>query len=539
MKKIGVVGAHALTQGQWRLLHALAEVFAVRIDKCDYGEGDAVDAWIFPCAVRDDLPGIEASTLPAFVVLSTEGSLTSGDSAAVEFAQNGAVPSVFAGRAIPLEDSPGLSSLPKWLLEFASPVCWKGDLPVWAVRTGLGGTRHFVATALPEVSADGVVYLHFSQDRFLALLPLIAFLRQVTEDPRWEEPPIQACFMFDDPNLHWRTYGYIDFARLARHAMEHDYHVASATIPLDSWFVHGPTAALFRRHADRLSLLFHGNDHLNEELARNVDAAERMGMLAQAIRRIESLERRARVDVSRVMAPPHGACAEATLAAMALLGYEAACISRSSLRHFNPGASWARGVGMRPSDVVRGMPVLPRFRVSPRCQSSILLSILLRQPIIPVGHHQDVAEGFDVFADLAAFINSLGKVRWASLSSIARSHFSQLTDGNVLHLRMHTVRADLVVPPGVDFVVVDRPWPGIDSREPLRIASEVRGAPAEVLDPTAPIAVCAGQHLRIFSGPTPIALSQAPRRSGLRPWPVLRRLLTEMRDRVAPIVQRR
>ena len=537
MKTIGIAAAEALSNGQRRLFAALAEVFGFRTFECGYEEGSPVDAWVFPAARQSDLSRIEASTLPCFVVLNSGPAFTCADSGLVEFADVASVPRVLRGRKILSEDSPGVNRLPPWLSS-VSAVAWKDGLPVWAVRSAPGRNHHHVATPLPELAEDEAVYLHFSQNRFLALLPLFVFLREVTEDPRWEEPPIQACFMFDDPNLHWSTYGYIDFDEMTRHAQQHDYHVSSATIPLDSWFVHEPTAALFRKYPHRISLLMHGNDHVNEELARNVQTNEQLGTLVQALRRIEKLERRSGVEVSRVMAPPHGACSEETLANMALLGYEAACVSRGSLRNFNRGASWVRNIGMSPSDILRGLTVLPRFRIAPNCQNSILMSVLLRQPIIPVGHHQDVADGLGLFADLAAFINSLGDVKWGSMAQIARRHHSQTIDVNVLHLKMHTKRADILVPAGIDRVVVHRPWLEADSGEPLRLVSAGADTPVDVANPELPIAVRAGQRVTILSGPPPSLLGRRAERHGLRPWPVVRRLFTEGRDRLAPTLRR-
>jgi hypothetical protein len=536
LKTIGIADSEALSNGQRRLLSALGEIFDFQMKDCGYNETGLVDAWIFPRATADELTRIGASAFPCFAVVSCDPQLVCPDTAPVTFDTAYSVPPVLAGRSIPSEESAGIARLPDGIA--ASAVAWKGASPVWSVRGSAPHSHHFVATALPDLAENEGVYVHFSNNRFLALLPLIAFLREVTEDPRWEEPPIRACFMFDDPNLHWNTYGHIDFRKLVRHAQQHNYHVCSATIPLDAWFFHAPTAALFREHSDRISLLIHGNDHLNQELARTARSDERLGMLAQAIRRIESLERRSNVEVSRIMAPPHGACSEEALASMAILGFEAACISRGSLRHYNPNASWARGIGMRPSDVIRGLPVLPRFRVTPHCQNSILLSVLLRQPIIAVGHHHDVADGLGLFADLASFINSLGDVQWASTASIARSHHSRLVDSDVLHVKMHTKRADIAVPEGIARIAVHRPWLEVGASEELRIAGATADLSIDALATDATIPVQPRQHVSIISSAPPDPLATQTRRHGLRPWPVVRRLLTETRDRLAPKLRR-
>ena len=48
------------------------------------------------------------------------------------------------------------------------------------------------------------------------------------------------------------------------------------------------------------------------------------------------------------------------------------------------------------TEMVAGLPVISRFRISRECQNAILLAAYLDQPIIPVGHHQDVAGGLDL-----------------------------------------------------------------------------------------------------------------------------------------------
>ena len=72
--------------------------------------------------------------------------------------------------------------------------------------------------------------------------------------------------LFDDPNLRWRSYGFINYGELLEHADAHGYHVAMAMIPLDAGRPNRAAAALFRERRDRLSLVFHGNDHIKGEL---------------------------------------------------------------------------------------------------------------------------------------------------------------------------------------------------------------------------------------------------------------------------------
>ena len=67
--------------------------------------------------------------------------------------------------------------------------------------------------------------------------------------------------MFDDPNLHSPTYGFISFSDLADHARANRYHAAMATVPLDGYWFNERAAAVFRENPRYISILIHGNNH--------------------------------------------------------------------------------------------------------------------------------------------------------------------------------------------------------------------------------------------------------------------------------------
>lgn len=538
MKTIAVIGLREAGAGTARLLAGLGRAFGFETVDAEGPEGVRADGWLVlrstpalcDAVARTGVPALHVAAADPLAALDPARLESAGE---VRFTPGLGVADVFDGRHVVGEATP-LVALAA-LAPGQQAVALRGGRPFWAVDAAR--RQHMVATPLPSLEPGEPLYAHFSQDHFLALLPLVCMVRAVVDEPGWTPPPLQATFMFDDPNLHWGTYGYIDFARLAAHAREHRYHVCSATIPLDAWYVHAGAAALFRAHAAELSLLIHGNDHVNEELARS---GARTAALDQALRRIGRLEDRSGVPVARVMAPPHGACSEAALAAMAALGYDAACISRGSLHHFNRGAAWTAGIGLRPADRVAGLTVLPRFRISATCHNAILLAALLRQPIVPVGHHQDVAAGLGLFADLAAFINGLGPVRWAGMGDIVRGHHAQRTRGGCLDVRLWTGRATLPIPDGIDTVRVHRPWLADPLDEPLwrGAARDAGRVLAGVTDPRRPIAVRPGEAIELVSGPAPQPLPASARTRRLRAWPVVRRVLTEVRDRLAPAIHR-
>lgn len=392
-----------------------------------------------------------------------------------------------------------------------------------------------VALAPEELQSEESLRDMLAPGRWLSLLPLIHFLRQVAGDLVWQDAPTRASFIIDDPNLHWPSYGHIRFPELANDAAENGYHVALATIPLDAWLVHPGVARLFRENRHVLSLLVHGNDHVREELNRPYSDRATLALLAQALQRVATLERRAGIAVSRVMVAPHGLCAEQMMRAMLLTGFEGLCYSWPAPRSLErPLADWW------PADIrVGGLPVFPRLLVtSPR--DDLVLRSFLGQPLILYAHHLDLAKGLDVLGEAAAFVNQDEGVRWGPLSDIARSSLVTRHDGTILRVRIYARRVELDVPDGVEEIIVELPS---SHREPeseiISLASVHSHASASLSGGVAgPFAVAS-------PGPVEISLSRVdavdvsriplpPRRL----HPVLRRAATEGRDRLPPALRR-
>jgi hypothetical protein len=385
--------------------------------------------------------------------------------------------------------------------------------------------------------ADGeYLFQHFSKTGWARLLPLMHFLRELSG---WEYPPIRASFMFDDPNLHWNSYGYVNYAPLARHAHAHNYHASFATVPLDGWYAHPATASLFRQNQSRLSLLIHGNNHTASELAQTYSDTSRQALVAQALHRIERLEKMSALTIPRVMAAPHGACNHDMASALVRAGFEAACISRGSIMAHNRDTAWPATVGLNLAEFLgSGLPVIPRLRMSRDSVFEILIAAFLGQPIIPIGHHEDLAGGLDLLGELAELINSIGDVQWLDMRSIARSNFCTRRQGEVLHVKMYSRKIRLSVPAGVTHVSLHRPW--LESGEWEGLA--LRSTQVEVVRFDAyqekPIPIVPGTEIEITSiNPGAVDFRIIPHaRTSL--WAIARRQLCELRDRLKPLSDR-
>ena len=376
--------------------------------------------------------------------------------------------------------------------------------------------------------------------RSAALLPLVHFLRQLTAPIDWQPPAARACIVFDDPNLHWPSYGFVKLGQLSEHARAHGYHASLAMVPLDSWFAHPAAVRTLKQSDGAISLAVHGNDHNGGELGRQQSEADGLALAAQALRRIAAFERRTGIAVDRTMVPPHEECSQATVEGLLRSGFEAITMTRPFPWLARPPRTWlARPpgadalVGWRPADFAGALPVLLRHPLLSRDAPELVLRAFLDQPLILYGHHGDLAEGgLDVLASAVSEVNRLGETRWCSLGEIVASNFETRLQGSQLGVRPLTRRARLVVPDTVEQLLVELPpaHPGPANEQLI-----VDGRPAQLGDP---VEVVPGSvvELRLQArNLVDIETVPAPRR---RPIALARRALGEGRDRLLPLLSR-
>jgi len=536
MTTIGICG-RPLSAGLRATFDALGKALGVSFEERALGHQAHVSAWIVLGAGRQMADAVDRSARPCYVVVEGSESVPCSPSSSISFSRHAPLPAILRAREVTADDAVGARALPGWLAD-ATPQAFKDGAPIWAHRNASGGGHHYVTLAPPELRDDDALFMHFSGSILARLLPLVLFVKGVSGDRGWDPPPLQAAFMFDDPNLHWTSYGFLDFAEMVRRAAAGNYHIAVATIPLDAWFVHPAAGDIFRQSTGRVSLLYHGNDHLSRELARPCSAFEMQQLLGDALTRIGTMESRDRLQVARVMTPPHGACSELAIRQMGLVGYEAVCVSRGSLRHYNPGVAWTRTIGMQVCDMVSGLPVIPRFGLTSNSRNDILIAALLRQPIVPMTHHQALADGYGLLDETAGFVNSLGPVAWRDMRSIARSLFSHKHEGDTMRVKMWTKRLTVTIPRGTTRIEVLRPWLDQGARESVRW--RLTGAPVDWTVAPNPdvIQVPGGVDVEIASVAAARGAVDVNTAGRHRVAPVVRRMLTETRDRVLPPIHR-
>jgi hypothetical protein len=495
-----------------RLLDALEAMYPVRFEAREPGDVAGLDALIVVggAAVHPGSPA--ARPLPTFAALGGERPAT--DPRPVLLADDEALERPLRGAR--LHDGAVDPLPPDEVTADATVLAAVDGRPAWLVRD----ERTHVVAALPdELAANELLRERLLPGRCLALLALMHFLRGLTAARDWRPPALRAAIILDDPNLHWPTYGHLRYEELLEHAARHRYHLAVAMVPLDAWLVHPRAARLFREGAERLSILVHGNDHDGPELGRVRSVADGRRLAAQALRRIERFERRSGLAVSRVMVPPHERISDDALRGLVDCGFEAVCTARPFPSLPAEGKSWL----VHPDDAdplaactpayptLSGLPNVLRLDFGhPR--EELVLRAFLGQPLVVYGHHDDLAHGLDLLAEVAEQVNRLGDVRWGSLGDIVRAGVQTRVDGTTLHVRPLARRIAVDVPAGVD---------------------ELRVGPGPCAPGTRSLAVNGPGTYDVEIVGAPVA-SAAGGRARLRP--LARRIATEGRDRLRAVL---
>lgn len=416
--------------------------------------------------------------------------------------------------------------------------------PVWIQRPAVDGAaaRDVVSVPLPVLTERAHLRDCFNGGNFLCALPLLGFLQRLTAREGFQPAPSRACFVFDDPSLRWRSYGFVNYQQLARHAQACNYHAAIGFIPLDAAWVNPSIAAIFRSNPARLSLAVHGCNHLRLEMARTYSPAQRMAICAQALRRIGEVERQHLLPVCRVMESPFGVIDQAMFASLVALGYEAALITTSQFLRHHQGIQFPPCFGLQAaSHLSGGLGMIPRITIKPHWQTEAMLAAFLEQPIVIAGHHQDAANGLEALEEIAETVNGFGEVRWCSLTEIARANYTTRLDGATMSVSIGSRRILLPVPEGVREVSIHRPWIADNAVEPLivkgsdRTVRATQSASAE----SAPVAVMGPGTIEICSPVSKPVNPQEVPAPRPRLWPYVRRALMEARDQAAPYLSRR
>lgn len=541
-KRVGLWPS-TLSQTKHWLWRALEQVFPLTFVAFKPLDALQLDALV---AVASDLSPALFAILPKVPTFLSTGPLDGRAGSVVggimECERHLAVPKVFRGRMLTDACAP---EMPPLSVESGDEVvASQRGRPVWVHRPAVdaAASMDVVSLPLPALAEGDHLRDCFNGGNFICALPLLGFLQRLTSREDWQPAPQRACFVFDDPSLRWRSYGFVNYQQLARHTHTFNYHAAIGFIPLDAAWVNRSVAAIFRSNPTRLSLVIHGCNHLHLEMARTYSPAQRMAICAQALRRVGEVERQHSLSFCRVMESPFGVIDQAMFDSLVALGYEAALITAMQFLNRSQGVQFPACFGFQAArHLSGGLGMIPRITTKTQWQTEAMLAAFLGQPIVIAGHHQDAANGMETLEEIAETINGFGAVRWCSLTEIARSNYTTRLDGETLSVKIGSRRILLPVPEGVREISIHRPWIADNAAEPLILKGtdqtmrEIQSASAE----SARIEVMGPGTLEICSPVSNLVNPHEVPAPRPRLWPYVRRVLTEARDQATPFLSRR
>lgn len=536
-KKIVGVSGDPLNQRYGALFIALAQLYPVEFCEVSPRNFETVDALI----VLDGnlAAGLEAAAagVPSFVAMGGTGEPDRVANAHVRFGSSRRIDVYLRGQTMVASRKSEFH--PLVLRDGDDLLASEDGCPAWIARPCGSGACDLVAASPPALREDEYLFQYLNARRFMELLPLMHFLRQRVTGIGWDGPAPRACFVFDDPSFYLRSYGFLNFRRLAEHATAHNYFVSVATIPLDTWWVNKDVAKTFQSFNPRLSVLVHGNNHTRHEMLSARKQFNHQAVAAQAMHRMERLARRRGISFLKVMEAPYGALANSMFQNLLRLGYEGAlCTTELLLRH-NPGETWPAAIGMDRSEMLGGgLPVIPRIKMTAGWRNDVLLAAFLRQPIVVVGHHQDAADEMTTLKEFAETVNRLEGVTGSNLEGMLRTNYKQRIEGAVLAVRMYSRRLNIRIPPGIQRLQIHRPWLEKGRTELLVIsvgnqAKSVEDAGSVTDELQIPDGAGSVEVESKVENPLDLAAVNLPSEVL---WPVARKIMKEIRDRSTSVL---
>ena len=282
---VGVTPAEQL-QRRPRLFAALEAALPVRFEARAPGELRGLDA-LLVLGPADD------SSLPAglpSLSLAVAERQAAGEAVSSMLAETALLDERLRGASLP-DDRLGAAlgeAIETTDDESATVLATSSGTPTW---TRTGEAEH--ALLIPaELEPREALRERLCDRRSAALLSLLHFLRERTEEIRWQPPVARACLLFDDPNLHWPSYGFVKLAELSRARSR-----ATATTSLSprSRSTPGsptrrPLRALKRERGRDLAAASTATTTTAASWAGQTSEAEAIALAAQALRRVEAFE---------------------------------------------------------------------------------------------------------------------------------------------------------------------------------------------------------------------------------------------------------
>jgi len=225
-----------------------------------------------------------------------------------------------------------------------------------------------------------------------------------------------ACLIIDDPLLR-PQYGCLDYAKLLKEMKLHNFFTEIAFIPWNYRRSDAKTVQLFLDNQDCYAICVHGCNHTRNEFGV-ADYQELSALASTALWRMEQHKKLTGLPYDPVIVFPQGRFSSMAMKALKDQGYLAAF--NSTLQATDGGEPPAIEYQHPATRMYHDFPLFPRRY--PKDKSRFVQDIAVGRPIIIVEHHNVFRHGYKTVTDLVDWVNSLGNIKWRSLSGIAEHY---------------------------------------------------------------------------------------------------------------------
>jgi hypothetical protein len=298
------------------------------------------------------------------------------------------------------------------------------------------GVRFYLNMWGSMIDIDAPSTEYFDVKRFLGeAVPPVLYLKWAFRDAASRRVETNACLIVDDPPLK-RRYGFLDFREALDLMDRHNFTTTIAFIPWNWRRTDPRTLSLFQNHPQRLSLVVHGCDHTASEFAVRSSALLNR-KIGTSTRRMEYFQRRASIEVERVMVFPQGQFSPETGRALKLNGFVAAvntevAPAQRAVNETTIADLWNVAI-MRYGT----FPIFTR-RYPNHGIENFAFDALLGKPCLIAAHHDAFKDHARNLVDLVARLKELRwNLVWRPLGEVVRRSFTirRLDDGtNVIRM---------------------------------------------------------------------------------------------------------
>ncbi len=236
-----------------------------------------------------------------------------------------------------------------------------------------------------------------------------------------QEKPLEslACLIIDDPLLKPK-YGCLDYKKLLEEMKFHNFFTEIAFIPWNYKRSDARTVRLFLDHPNFYGICVHGCNHTGNEFGKG-DYLELSILSSTALWRMEQHKKLTGLAYDPVMVFPQGRFSSEAMKVLKEHGYLAAFNSslRANDKKELPAIEYQRPA----TTIYHDFPLF--LRRYPKDKFQFVQDIALGRPILIVEHHSIFRDGYNTMTTLVDWINSLGDIKWTSLSNIAEHYFGK------------------------------------------------------------------------------------------------------------------